>query len=123
MAFASADTVKSINTASDYSYVVAQSVPYWKLPDKSLSCNCVLFAKDYLGITRTLGIAKYIKPTSQEPRANSIVITDESELGHVAVVLSIIDDKLFLIEGNYRSCQVTYRTLNVDDSRIKGYVY
>ena len=118
---ASAETVKTLDTASDYPYVVAKTLPY--LGNKSLSCNCVLFAKDYLGITETLGAAKYIKPNSSEPKVGSMVLLKEGTLGHVGVVLDINNDEIWFIESNFRSCMITYRSLKTDDPRIKGYRY
>jgi hypothetical protein len=114
-----ADTINTIESASDYPYIVAQTLPY--LGNKSLSCNCVLFAKDYLGITETLGVAKYIKPTSDVPSIGSIVITNEGPLGHVGVVLDIFDDEIWIVEANYEKCNITYRSLNTNDKVIKGY--
>ena len=116
---ANADTINTIETASDYPYIVAKAIPY--LGNKSLSCNCVLFAKDYLGITETLGVAKYIKPTSQEPKIMSMILLDEGPLGHVGVVLDIYDNEVWIVESNYKSCMITYRSINISDRAIKGY--
>lgn len=119
--FASADTVNMIETASDYPYIVAQNIPY--LGDKSLGCNCVLFAKDYLGITETLGVAKYIKPDSKEPKVGSMILLNEGPLGHVGVVLDIYEDEVWIVEANFRKCNITYRALQTNDPRIRGYKY
>lgn len=118
--FASADTTKNIESASDYAYVVAET----RLPlNKSLSCNCVLFAKDYLGITETLGIAKYIKPDTQTPTIYSLVLLNEGPLGHVGVVLDVDKNEIWIVEANRKPCTISYRTLNIDSPLIKGYKY
>ena len=118
---ASAETIKSIESASDYPYVVAQTIPY--LGNKSLSCNCVLFSKDYLGITETLGVARFIKATSTEPKIGSMVLLKEGTLGHVGVVLDVNNDEIWIVESNYKPCMITYRSLKIGDPRIKGYRY
>ena len=116
--FASADTAKNIESASDYAYVTAET----RLPlNKSLSCNCVLFAKDYLGITETLGIAKYIKPDSQVGSIYSLVLLNEGSLGHVGVVLDVDKDEIWIVEANRKSCTISYRTLGINDPVIRGY--
>jgi hypothetical protein len=116
--FANADTINTIDTASDYPYIVAVNNLPW---NKSLSCNCVLFSKDYLGITETLGVAKNIKPTSTEPTIGSMILLNEGPLGHVGVVLDIFDNEVWIVEANYKPCTITYRALKTDDPRIKGY--
>jgi hypothetical protein len=115
-----ADTINTLSSASDYAYVTAENRVY--LGNKSLSCSCVAFGKDYIGITRTLGVAKYIKPTTQTATLYSMVLTSEGPLGHLGIILDIDGDEMWIIEANYKPCQVTYRTLKIDDPAIRGYL-
>lgn len=86
------------------------------------TCNCVLFAKTMLGIKESLGVAKDIKPTSPVPYVGGLVITNESEFGHVAVITEIKNGYLYLTESNYVHCKITYnRKLPIDSQKIKGY--
>lgn len=43
--------------------------------------------------------------------------------GHVAVITEVRDKTLSIIEGNYESCQITEREINIDDSGIRGFRY
>jgi hypothetical protein len=90
--------------------------------DDAPKCSCVLFARWYLNREDIRGIAGAIKPSSQEPKIGSVVLLLEGELGHTAVVIGIEGDDLYLIEANYRSCQITTRQLKMDDKRIRGYL-
>ena len=90
------------------------------------ACSCVLFAKKLTGYNKSVGYAKNWPVNSKTPVVGGVVITNESssgsyQTGHVAYILKIEGETMTLIEGNYKRCQKSTRTMNIDDKKIIGY--
>jgi hypothetical protein len=115
---ANADTAKELPISHYYdNFVIEKYFPFVK--QNSVACSCIAFAKEWLGIDTPLGNARFIQPTRTEPYVGGMVITKEGG-GHVAIILDIQDDELFIVEGNYYHCQVSYRILNRYDDMVRG---
>lgn len=87
------------------------------------ACSCVSYARWRSGINvGSIGQAKNHPINSQTPTVGALVITSESEAGHLAVVSALDDMFIYLDEANYSSCRVTIsRPLLRTSSLIKGY--
>ena len=76
----------------------------------------------YLGRdSEAWGIAELIEPNSVIPWPGYIVLLNEGEYGHLAVILGIEGSNLRIIEANYVECRVTQRILDVSSPLIRGY--
>ena len=70
------------------------------------------------------GVAGKIEPNSVEPKLLSAVITQESRLGHTALIIDIADDYLILSESNLIENEERIkvgRQLKKDNELIIGY--
>lgn len=85
------------------------------------ACSCVIWAKTQLGYTNSVGAAKNWPINSQEPEVGEVIITSESSLGHVGLIISIDGDLETIEEANYERCRVTKRTINKNAPFIRGY--
>ena len=108
-------------------YVVAYYVPTpvkFYDPPKWVLSSCINTAKWILlgSLTeQTWGNAKDLKPIPELlPAPGVIGITDEGQ-GHIFVIKSVSGSVLSVLEGNFIPNQLSTRTLNIDDPRIKGY--
>lgn len=72
-----------------------------------------------------IGNARDIKPNSDVPLIGQVVLTSESEWGHVALIDDIQDGDLILIESNYNGDgKVTKgRRLAINSPLIRGYYH
>lgn len=86
-------------------------------------CSCVLYLEQKYGFNiGSIGQAKNWPINSQTPEVGEVVITSESNLGHVAKIMDIREGNLILDESNYSKCQhTTGRKLPIDSPLIKGY--
>lgn len=58
------------------------------------------------------------------PTPGSILVTNESRYGHVTYIESVQGSQVTISEWNYAGrYQLTYRTLDISDSRIKGIIH
>lgn len=88
-----------------------------------IECNCVKWGKMYLGReNESWGIAGAIKPNSDIPWPNHLILLDEGEFGHLGVIQKVIGNQIYIIEANYIPCEVSTRSIPIDDPRIKGYL-
>lgn len=89
--------------------------------------QCVTFIQRYYDSFYTdpsfRGTAINIAPNSMVPEVNGAVILADSELGHVAIILDIVDDELVLLESNYSGDEIIGygRRISIDDYKILGY--
>ena len=87
-------------------------------------CSCVSYAKWKSGIdVGSIGAAKNHPINSDTPRVGSLVITNESTAGHLAVVIQVWADTIVISESNYIECQVGTREIRRDSPLIMGYYY
>lgn len=104
-------------------YISAQAIidsPIPRLP--SSYCSCVVWARNYLHRDDIRGVASLLEPTSPIPYVGGVVITRESQMGHVSAIIDIRGRTLILAEDNYSRCKVTYgRELSMDSPLIIGY--
>jgi hypothetical protein len=85
--------------------------------------ECVAFIKAVFGREDFGGIARDIQPNATEPEPGEIVLLNESELGHVALVTEVGEDTITLCESNYeqRGLVSCGRTLDKKSPTIRGY--
>jgi len=83
---------------------------------------CTYWAKEKRPDLRVSGNAKDWQTNSQEARVGEIVKTRESRLGHVAYIERVEGDRLYISEMNYGVNIVRYRTININDKSIVGYI-
>lgn len=85
-------------------------------------CNCVALAKKITGFKESIGLAKYWPVNRLSPEIGAVVITNESNMGHVGIVRDIQDGKIKIYENNYVSCTTTTdRWLDMNSPLILGY--
>ena len=90
-------------------------------PPPSTWTSCVNTAKAILGKSGSWGDAGKIVPDiSVRPAPGVVGITNEGP-GHVFVIKEVSGGVLSVIEGNLIAGQVSTRSINIDDPRIKGY--
>lgn len=87
-------------------------------------CNCWSYVKYKRGGEMPLGYgaAKNYPINSQIPIVGAIIITYESNAGHMGIVSAITDNKVVIDDYNYEHCAHTVRELPIDSSIIKGYI-
>jgi surface antigen len=85
------------------------------------ACSCVLTAKALVGYNKTVGMAKYWPRNSDIPTVGGVVVTRESRVGHVAVILAVEQYRIYVKEGNYNRCKVSERWINLNNPVIIGY--
>ena len=88
---------------------------------KGNACSCVLTAKAMVGYNKTVGMAKYWPRNSDIPTVGGVVVTKESYAGHVAVILAVEQNRIYVKEGNYNRCKVSERWINLNNPVIIGY--
>lgn len=88
---------------------------------RSRACSCVLTAKALVGYNKTVGMAKYWPRNTDLPTVGGVVVTKESYAGHVAVILAVEQDRIYVYEGNYNRCKVSERWINLNNPVIIGY--
>ena len=95
-------------------------------PQKSYGynpCNCVSFARWKTGIdVGIIGVAGNHPVNSINPIVGGYVIF-KGNPGHIAVVTSVDNDFITIEEANYKPCAYGTRTINLNQSNIKGYYY
>ena len=79
--------------------------------------ECVIFARRITGNQKIRGYAGNLQPEGQEPKEGSVAL----EMGHVSVVVAVLDDKVVLNDANYIRGKITQRV--VDRGSIRGYIY
>ncbi len=82
-----------------------------------LGTNCVSYVRDKhpeipLGMWNLQSKKEIIN--SQEPEVDAVAITPESRVGHLAIVVEILDDGLVIEEGNYIHGYKTLRKISKD---------
>lgn len=110
-------------------YVVAQTYSYSPKPTHSAYIpvgdgQCVPFIQSH-GYGAYRGNAEDWKVyiNSDVPVVGGVVVLDESERGHLALILAIVGDKVWIVEQNYEGVGiVSYRTIDVGYAKIAGYV-
>ena len=89
------------------------------------SCQCVAYVKAARpDLKFSVGIARnWLRfANTTRPQVGSVVITNESSIGHVAIVSKIEGDNMVLTEKNYKPCLITERIMNINDERILGFI-
>lgn len=84
-------------------------------------CSCVSFVKAVTGYNKPVGMAKNFPINSKWASIGSVVVTNESPSGHVAIVIGIEGNYLILNEANWLTCQRGKRKLPIDDPSILGF--
>lgn len=85
-------------------------------------CSCVTFARQITGFTGKVGAAKNWPVNSYEANVGSVVKTNESNYGHVAIITGITETEIILNEANYVTCKHTIgRKLPINSPLIVGF--
>ncbi len=82
-------------------------------------CSCVLYAKSLTGYSQSVGAARNWPKNSPVPVVGGVVVTNESRIGHVGVILSIDGDSITITEANYYRCKKSTRTILLSSPVIK----
>ena len=98
----------------------ARKSPYGKVISQErhkLGTNCVSYVRDKhpeipLGMWNLNNKKEIIN--SQEPEAGAVAITPESSVGHLAIVVEVLEDGLIIEEGNYIHGYKTLRKISKD---------
>ena len=88
--------------------------------------QCVMAVRKFLNIGRESGVAGMAKNTpinSNQPEAGAIVKLDQSKYGHLAVVLKVADNQIYIYESNYNWTErARTKWIDKDDPKIMGYL-
>lgn len=89
-----------------------------------LQCNCVKYGRSIesslpLGLNNKANKKKIVN--SLVPIEGGFVLTSEGYWGHVAYIEKVEGTWFYILEANYKHCQVSYRWLQTDYSKIYGY--
>lgn len=94
--------------------------------EDTVNCSCVTFARKnsphqppVIGFRPSLDI----QPNQTEPKVGGWVLTNEGQYGHVAIVTSITETEIYVIEKNKVPCEVTSRVISIDNPIIRGYYW
>jgi hypothetical protein len=85
------------------------------------NAQCVIWARENSNVWVS-GWARTNLPNSNEPKIGGVVVTKESVIGHVAVIVGIDESSIVIHEANYIHGAITERRLNKYDPRIVGYI-
>lgn len=82
-----------------------------KTPNR-LGRNCVYFVRAKKSLPRPMGSLSDKKRAinSKQPEVGAVAITREGPVGHVAIVVEVLEDTIIIEEGNYSR---GYRTLRM----------
>lgn len=84
--------------------------------------SCVQFARYFTGMGKISGQARNLKTNSEHPEIESILKTSESIPGHLAVVLYVRDNSIYVEESNYNwNGIISTRWLSLTDPLIEGF--
>ncbi len=91
--------------------------------------QCVEFIQRYFGTFYThpafRGAANDIVPNANEPKIGGVVLTNEGQKGHAAIIIEKEGDYLILAESNYLKNKAEIinvgRRLNIHNEHIVGY--
>lgn len=101
-----------------YNDLFLREIPL-KAPKLShIECNCVAWAKWYL--QRENESWGYPEAIRVKPEGE-VVVTREGQFGHVAVITSKDEKNLYLLEANYKPCEISTRSLDINSPLIRGY--
>ena len=67
-----------------------------------------------------MGDAGSIKPNA-DASVNAVVLLREGKYGHAGIVIGLTEDEIIISETNYKPCELSTRTLNRTDPKIRGY--
>jgi len=85
--------------------------------------QCIIFARFFTGRDEVAGMAKNLQTNSNTASIGAIVKTRESADGHVAVVLDIQNEAIYVVESNYNlTGRITTRWLELGDKNIIDYL-
>lgn len=84
-------------------------------------CSCVLYAKSLTGYSTSVGAARNWPKNSLVPVVGGVVVTNDSRIGHVGVILSINGDSITITEANYSRCRKSTRTILLSSPVILGF--
>ena len=105
-------------------YVLPVNITHYDIlnlkPTNFESCSCISYVKAVLSIQGSIGNAKDIQPTTNQPFVGAIVLLKDG-FGHAGIVISHTDKEITITEANYFKCQVSERTLKRTDPKIRGY--
>ena len=86
-------------------------------------CSCISYVQAKTGhVGEIWGYPNKLEPNSSIPWPGSLVLLNEGEFGHIALILSIEGSNLLIIEANYIECRVSTRVLSINAPQIRGYL-
>jgi hypothetical protein len=87
-------------------------------------CNCWSYVVFKRGGNMPLGYgaAKNYPVSSKTPQIGAIIITYESNSGHMGIVVGIEENYVIIDDYNYKKCGHTIRKLPINSSLTKGYI-
>ncbi len=119
------DETKKLQDISIHdNFVEASRIPFSINKEPVGNGYCVAFVQNN-GFEHLRGDAnvwiQYIN--SDTPSVGSVVVLDEGEIGHIAIVLMVYSDSILIAEQNYFGRWIVdERELSLDYERIIGYI-
>ena len=86
-------------------------------------CSCISYIKWLEGRTEVWGYPNKIEPNSDIPWPGFNVLLKEGTYGHIAQILHIEGSNLLITEANWIPCEVSTRSLDINDPRIRGFFH
>lgn len=81
--------------------------------------QCVIYAKEATGITRSIGYAGTAKADGTVPMVGSIGLL--KDWGHAVVIEAINGDRVTITEANWVKGAIDRRVISTSD--LRGYIY
>ena len=95
------------------------------IPESRWGGQCLAYIQKLKGYkTKEFsGYPNRISPNETEPKIGYAVLTTEGNVGHIALIKNIENNKITLLESNYRRDEMITddRQLNVNSKLIRGY--
>lgn len=85
--------------------------------DMWTACNCYSLVKTRIKVPKMAEIT----PNTPYPRVNGVIILQYGFLKHIALIESVEEDGIHVLESNYKPCLAARRVIDFDDPKIVGY--
>lgn len=120
-------TLEATSTSAGLENVaVASDTPELGGDEYNYSCSCVSFVREKTGYNfPKVNSAKDIVVNRLYPQVDSVVIFKAGGIygvhGHASWITKVGTSTFEVVEKNLKPCEITKRTIQIDDPKIKGY--
>ncbi len=107
--------------------VIATTTPVKKKIVDQTACSCVRVARE-AGLNIPLIDAKDLKSNSVPVPGGGVLLrypdkkNPKKWIDHVAYILELRKDGMWVYEGNFLACKKSYRLIRYDDKFIRGFI-